>query len=104
MAFQLTIDEQQDQIVLYPQGELDMYYASDFKEQSLEAYEKAKKDVLIDGGRLDYVDSTGLGGFMYLLKEVREDGHKIFMKDIKDNIRKLFTITQLDAMFTFIEE
>lgn len=104
MSFQMSIDTQESQLVMKPKGELDIYNTPNFKDQAVLAYDRNSKDILIDGENLEYVDSTGLGGFIYLLNYVQEKGNVVGMKNIKPNIRKLFTITKLDEVFRFEEE
>lgn len=103
MAFQLKVEskEEENLLQLIPIGELDIYHTPDFKDKALSAYYKNKGNILVDGSQLEYVDSTGLGGFIHLLNIVQKDGNKIRMKNIKPNIKKLFTITKLDELFVF---
>ncbi|MDQ0508429.1 anti-sigma B factor antagonist [Peptoniphilus ivorii] len=98
--FNLEIRDEGNRLRMIPTGEMDMYYTPQFKEQAVKAYTENKKDILIDGADLEYVDSTGLGGFMYLLNVVKEQGHEIAISNLDPNVKKLFTITKLDKMFT----
>ncbi|MDO5037522.1 MAG: STAS domain-containing protein [Tissierellia bacterium] len=106
MSFKLEsyVDDQAGYLVLSPQGELDIYNTPDFKKESVKLYDASPMDILIDGDKLKYVDSTGLGGFIQLLNHLKGQDHHIYFKNIKDNIRKLFVITKLDEVFTFQEE
>lgn len=88
-----------DKLVLYPKGELDVYNSSKFKEEALEIYNKNKLDIIIDGKELEYLDSTGLGSLIYLLKILKNDEKKIIIKNLSSSIEKLFVITKLDEMF-----
>ena len=45
------------------------------------------------------MDSTGLGGFIYLLNYVKENGHEVHIEHLDPNVKKLFTITKLDKLF-----
>lgn len=80
-------------------GELDIYTSGQFKDEVLKSYNSNKKDIVIKGDKLLYVDSTGLGALIYILKELKEDERVIYCDDIKPNIKKLFTITDLDKLF-----
>ncbi|WP_138160437.1 STAS domain-containing protein [Peptoniphilus catoniae] len=87
------------ELIIYPKGELDVYTTEEFKNQAIDIYNKDKKDILIDGKDLEYIDSTGLGTFMYILNQIEKDGKKLSFINIKPVIRKLFTITKLDDIF-----
>lgn len=97
------VDKENKLLRLSLEGELDIYHAPDFKRESVKVYDQAPMDIIIDGGGLTYVDSTGLGGFIHLYNHVKDQGHKIKLKNIKDNIKKLFVITKLDEVFDLEE-
>lgn len=103
MSFQLSrhYDSEKDLIVLKPIGELDIYSTPDFKKAGEKEYKKHQTDILIDGSELKYMDSTGLGAFIYLLNLCRKNENKIIVDGLKGNIKKLFTITEMDQLFEF---
>ncbi|NLY21119.1 MAG: STAS domain-containing protein [Tissierellia bacterium] len=103
MAFEFNqvYDEENSVINIDMIGELDIYAAQEFKNGVLDFYNKNKNDIDINCENLSYIDSTGLGSMIAILKEVKEDGNNIYISNIKNNIRKLFKITKLDELFKF---
>ncbi len=99
MDFRLETKDSEDFLILYPIGELDVYNTNAFKEKALKLYNKDKKDILFDCKDLKYLDSTGLGSLMFILKNIKDNGHKIVIENLSNSIMKLFKITQLDEMF-----
>ncbi|MBU5437960.1 STAS domain-containing protein [Tissierella sp. MSJ-40] len=95
----INFNEEENLWVFSPEGEVDIYTSSKFKEEILRAFDTKKTDLLINGKKLDYVDSTGLGSLISILKTVKANNNKIYLEDIKPNIRKLFDITDLDKLF-----
>ncbi len=79
-------------------GDLDVYSEDEFKSFIDEEIDP-NKDVRIDLKELDYLDSTGLGMFMNIYKMVNENGKEIKIINAKDNIQKLFKITDLTDLF-----
>ena len=92
MEFKLESKNTDEFLVLYPKGELDVYNTKNFKEKTI-------KDILFDFSELEYLDSTGLGSLIYILKEIEKDGNKIVIENINNSIMKLFKITKLEDMF-----
>lgn len=82
-------------------GDLDIYTSNKFKEEVLSQYRENKTSIDLEAGKLNYVDSTGLGVLISILKEVKEDDNNIYISNAKQNIRKIFDITELDKMFIF---
>ncbi|WP_322621941.1 STAS domain-containing protein [Aedoeadaptatus coxii] len=97
--FELETKNSGDKLLLILSGEMDMYYTPKFKEEALQAYEEDPKDILIDAKNLNYIDSTGLGGFIHLMNAVKQNSHTITLADLQPNVKKLFTITKLDKLF-----
>ena len=103
LKVQIDFNEKNNIWVVVPEGEIDIYTSPKLKETLISALDDKKTDILIDGEKLDYVDSTGLGTLISILKETRENNNKIYMENIKPNIRKLFDITELDKVFVIKE-
>lgn len=95
----ISFNDNDNLLVFIPEGDVDIYTSSDFKDQVLKAFEENTTDLLIDGKKLEYVDSTGLGSLISILKRVKEKEKNIYLTNIKPNIRKLFSITELDKLF-----
>lgn len=83
-------------------GELDIYESSSFKEDMLEILEKYNDNIYLNFKGLEYIDSTGLGALISILKSAQERGKKVYLKDVNERIRKLFKITALEDMFIFV--
>lgn len=100
----INIDKKDNLIVIIPEGDMDIYSSTQFKDLVLDSYNEEKMDLLINGEKLEYIDSTGLGALIGILKKVKEDDKKIYLSNIKPNIRKLFDITELDKLFIIRSE
>ena len=79
-------------------GDLDVYSEEDFKE-FIEEKIDANKDLVFDLQDLDYLDSTGLGMFMIIYNKQKENGKSVKIINTKENIKKLFKITDLSDLF-----
>lgn len=102
MAFRKEIEERKDKTIIKLFGELDIYVSSDFKDDVLEILEKNKDHLYLDLKELEYIDSTGLGALIALVKAANEIEKKVYLKDVNERIRKLFKITALEDMFIFV--
>lgn len=89
--------------IIKPVGELDIYTSPDFKEILNSIINQKSADVIIDGEYLEYIDSTGLGVLIGVLKKLKEEEHNITIINIKSNIKKLFNITGLNKVFIIKE-
>ncbi len=97
--FDLDLIDQGDHYLIELIGDLDIYNNKKFKEKLADIYEDLDKDLVVDCSRLEYIDSTGLGSFISLLKLTRDEEKEITVKNLKKNIKKVFKITDLDKLF-----
>jgi len=96
-------DEEGNVWIIEPVGEVDIYTSPQFKEILLSTIEEKPVDIAIDGKSLSYIDSTGLGVLISALKKAKENNKSIIITNIKPNIKKLFSLTSLDKVFTIKE-
>lgn len=79
-------------------GDLDINTVEEFKDSLINKFKEEDNDLIINLESLDYIDSTGLGAFMTIYKEVEDRGKKLKIINPKKNILKLFKITELDTI------
>jgi len=80
-------------------GEIDIYTSPDLRETLKEILDEKLVDIKIDCSKLDYIDSTGLGVLIGILKKLRNENKNIIIVNPKENISKLLKITGLDKIF-----
>jgi anti-sigma B factor antagonist len=80
-------------------GELDISNAESLKEKMYSLLEEEMIDIKIDLSQLEYIDSTGLGVMIGVLKKLKLNDREIYMYKPKSNVKKIFAITGLDKIF-----
>lgn len=79
-------------------GEIDSATSEDFYAEIKTAYLHDKKDIEFDCTALTFIDSTMLGTFVKIFKELKADGFKSSLFNVQPRIRKLFEICALDTI------
>jgi anti-sigma B factor antagonist len=64
-----------------------------------ELIEQDKKSVVIDLGKVDWMNSTGLGLLISGLTTLRKSGGELKLANVTDKIQSLLTITKLVTIF-----
>ena len=95
----LTEEQFEDAVKISISGEVDIYTSQKLKEKLYNTVDSHKKDLKVDCTELNYIDSTGLGIFVGVLKRAKQYDKDIYILNAKQNIKKLFTITGLDKLF-----
>jgi len=84
---------------IHLEGELDVSSADKLKEYLHNLADEKILDMKINLENLDYIDSTGLGVMIGVLKKLKTDNKEICILNPKNNVKKIFTITGLDKIF-----
>lgn len=85
--------------VLEVGGEVDVYTAPRLRERLLELIDSGARHVVVDLGRVDFLDSTGLGVLVGALKRLRTAEGTFALVCDKEPLLKIFRITALDQVF-----
>lgn len=89
-------------VVVTPVGELDAYTAPELRERLHEFAQDESVDVLVvDLGRVTFLDSSALGVLVGALRRMRERDRELRLVEPRPNVRRIFEITLLDRAFTF---
>lgn len=92
-------DESRDCQKISLKGEIDLDTAEQFRSELKKVTEQKIMDIVIDMSQLDYIDSSGLGILIGTLKKLKTQNKDIYLNSLKDNVKKVFTITGLDKIF-----
>jgi len=80
-------------------GEVDIHTSGNLKDALNGMLNEKETDLRINCEKLIYIDSTGLGVLIGLLKRVKKNENNIFIVGAQSNISKLMNITGLDKIF-----
>ena len=97
MNFLLTRTD--DRLLVNVDGQLVVGNRQAFKQAVLDEVEQGARLVIIDFSRAAYIDSSGLGALVSLGKRLRELGGDVRLAALNDDLRALFELTRLDALF-----
>lgn len=101
MDFKFThkFNESQNQWDISIEGEVDIYNSSQLKGKLYEMLDEKSVDLYIDCKDLEYIDSTGLGSLVSVLKKVKQFNGNIHLSNLKPSVAKVFKITDLNKVF-----
>ncbi|NLK96745.1 STAS domain-containing protein [Defluviitalea saccharophila] len=101
MDFRIThkFNEADNQWHISIEGEIDIYNSEQLKGKLYELLEEKQADLYINCKDLEYIDSTGLGSLVSVLKKVKQFNGNIYLSQLKSNVAKIFKITDLNKVF-----
>ena len=89
--------------VLEVAGEIDVYTAPQLRERLIALVESGSRQVVVDLGRVEFLDSTGLGVLVGALKRLRVVGGELLLVCAQERLLKIFRITGLDRVFQLFD-
>jgi len=85
--------------VLEPTGILDSSKAEDFRKTVDATVAEGADILLLDLKDVTFIDSSGLGALVVILKQMRASKRKLYICSIGDQVRMLFELTSMDRVF-----
>ena len=79
-------------------GDIDLGNAEEFYAETMSAYNASPANITFDCTALNFIDSTTLGTFVKILKNVKLNGHTVRLIELQPKIKKLFLICSLDSI------
>lgn len=95
MNLEITVEEKDEATRVNLSGEIDIYTAPKLKETLLPLTTKSNHQLEINLKEVGYMDSTGLGVFISVLKSTKEHGSHFKLLNLQDRVERLFSITGL---------
>lgn len=90
--------------VITPEGILDSTKAEEFRQRVDEMLVTGVEVILIDLKNITFIDSSGLGTLVVILKKVRGMDRRLYICSINDQVRMLFELTSMDRVFDVYED
>ena len=95
--------EENEVLIGYIQGEVDVNSAPDFKKKLEALLTKQNKKILINFEGMNYIDSSGLATLVDFFKAIKGYGGQLVFCSLLENVKKLFVITRLDKLFNIVD-
>ena len=90
--------------VLSLSGEVDVSNVQRVREAAGELLERGAKNLVFDLAKVEYMDSSGLGVLVGLLKKVKELGGTLAIAAAQEQVERLFVITGLKQIIPLSDD
>lgn len=95
MNILIDVKETESVLAVKVNGEIDAYTAPQLREKLFPLSEKEGVKMVVDLSEVNYMDSTGLGVFVGVFKNVRAHNGEFKIVGLSDRLQRLFEITGL---------
>jgi anti-sigma B factor antagonist len=91
--------EQGNIVILSLTGRLDLSNGGKLKEEVKKVLTSGKTSIHLNLGNVEFVNSSGLGALVSIMKEIRIQKGRLTLSDLADYVQEIFDITQLSHIF-----
>jgi len=95
----IHVTEHSEFLTLSMKGRLDISTASMLKEEVMSHLEQGARALILNMAQVDFINSSGLGTLVSILKEVRSSGGRLVLSNLASYVQEIFEITQLTEIF-----
>jgi anti-sigma B factor antagonist len=96
---QIDVQESGDLVVITVQGDIEMMTIKTFKQTLFEIGQNIDKDIEIDLSNVDYIDSSGVGVLISLLKLQKKKGKSLRMDKVSSKVLNVLKLSSLSDVF-----
>ncbi|MBU1084388.1 MAG: STAS domain-containing protein [Candidatus Omnitrophota bacterium] len=90
--------------VVRVEGNVDIITSPEFKKYLDKIAVSGSKTIVVDLGKVDYMDSSGLATLVEAYKNIKRSGGAIKLLKLSSKVKGLFEITKLDKLFQIFED
>ena len=96
-----TIEQLEDCTLVTLEGELNTAASAEVKNTLTPLIENGSGNIVIECKDLSYIASSGLRILLSILKSVKTNGDKLTLRNVNDNVKKIFSLTGFVKIFDF---
>lgn len=100
----LVAEREQGDLTIVEIGKrrLDASVAGEFKKSMIGLVDKGRRQILVDLADVDFIDSSGLGALVSVLKYLGRDG-SLELAGLNKAVEKVFNLTRMSNVFVIHE-
>jgi len=87
------------QVTITVNGDIEMMTIKEFKEKLLDIGQSVDKDIELDLSRVEYIDSSGVGVLISLLKLQKKKGKSLKIKKVSSKVLNVLKLSSLSDVF-----
>lgn len=100
----ITVSERGKVNVLILKGKLDLVNAGELKHTVTSLLDEDKNLLHLNMKDVDFINSSGLGALVSLMKEIRVHKGRLTMSNLAPYVNEIFEITQLSNVFEIFSD
>mgnify|MGYP001396307296 FL=1 len=96
---EIDIKESEQLVVIKVIGDIEMMSIKTFKEKLFEVGQNSDKNIEIDLSEVDYIDSSGVGVLISMLKLQKKKGKELIIQKVSSKVLNVLKLSSLSDVF-----
>lgn len=96
---EIDVKETDSQVSIVVNGDIEMMTIKSFKQKLFEVGQNIDKDIDIDLANVDYIDSSGVGVLISLLKLQKKKGKELKISKVSNKVLNVLKLSSLSDVF-----
>ena len=99
---QVNTEHRDGATIVRPDADIDLSTSSILRTALQEAHESTASKIVIDLGRVQYMDSSGVATLVECLQMARRSGTILLLCELHERVLSVFQIARLDGVFDIV--
>lgn len=95
----IVVNENDSSVLVTVSGDIEMMTIKDFKEKLFEIGQNIDKNVELDLSNVDYIDSSGVGVLISLMKLQKKKGKTLAIEKASSQVLNVLQLSSLSDVF-----
>ena len=95
----IEVKEDENNVTITVNGDIEMMTIKSFKQKLFEIGQQIDKDIEIDLSNVDYIDSSGVGVLISLLKLQKKKGKQLSINKVSSKVLNVLKLSSLSDVF-----
>ncbi len=96
---EIEVQERENSVFLKVHGDIEMMSIKTFKQKLFEIGQNTAKDIEIDLSEVDYIDSSGVGVLISLLKLQKKKEKELIIEKVSSKVLNVLKLSSLSDVF-----
>lgn len=99
LIMNIDVTEDESVVTITVNGDIEMMTIKSFKQKLFEVGQDMDKDIEIDLSNVDYIDSSGVGVLISLLKLQKKKGRNLMINRVSSKVMNVLKLSSLSDVF-----
>ena len=91
-------------ILALTMDDINMYQTEEFKKAFTALLDEGKTNIVLDLSDTSFISTIVIASFVFMLKRAKEAGGNLVICGVKDKVKEVLNITNLDRMFDMFDD